>query len=511
MSTKSVIVAVLLIGLGIVFGVVLVSSFKGVDVSFAGADVAIGSSEERLKPDPSLIALNGAMHDISKAVTPAVVYIETKSTVKPNEQGDEGWFHRFFGPDFEMPREERGAGSGVILSSDGYILTNNHVVADADDDGIEVILFDNRRFTDAVVVGRDEYTDLAVIKIGAENLAVPRIGNSDEVEVGHVVFAIGNPLGLTSTMTQGIVSALGRQLRIVAGQSPYGIENFIQTDAAVNPGNSGGALVNIYGEVIGINTAIATTNQRFQGYSFAIPSNLAKKVANDIIKYGSVRRGYIGVSIQTVDARTAKAVGFDKPKGVFVQEVNPGSGGEDAGLQSGDIILSVDGREVNTANELQTIVGGKSPGDVVTLSVFRTESKKTITKKVTLKARPDEGESAVRAREGTESPKPKEKPKVETVDVKDLGLRLRDVDGNLEKTYEVKGGAYVESVEPGSEAFMRGLAKKDIIVGVGDQNVESAQDFAKVIAQMKTGDAVLLRVKTEEKRTRYIAIEIPKR
>ena len=510
MSTKSVVVAVLLIGLGIVFGVVLVSSFKGVDVSFAGTDVTIGSSEAPIRPDQALVSLNTAMHTISKEVTPSVVYIETKSTVKAEEGDDKGWFHRFFGPDFQMPREQRGAGSGVILTAEGYILTNNHVVEDADEDGIEVTLNDNRRFSDAVVVGRDPFTDIAVIKINADDLPVPHLGDSDNLEVGHIVFAIGNPLGLTSTMTQGIVSALGRQLRIVAGgQSPYGIENFIQTDAAVNPGNSGGALVNIYGEVIGINTAIATTNQRFQGYSFAIPSNLVKKVAGDIIKYGNVRRGYIGVSITTVDARMAKAVGFDKPKGVFIQEVNPGSGGEDAGLQSGDIILSIDGREVNTANELQTIVGSKSPGDEVALTLYRNDSKKTIKKNVTLKARPDEEQTPAVAQRDARTPKAE--PKVETVDISGLGLTLRDVDEKTKKSYEVKAGAYVESIQPGGEAMMRGLGQKDVIVAVGDQDVESAKQFARIIGSKDPGDAVLLRVKTADKRTRYVAVEIPKR
>lgn len=511
MSTKSVVVAVLLIGLGIIFGVVLVSSFKGVDVSFAGTDVTIGSSESPIKPDQALIALNSAMHTISKEVTPAVVYIETKSTVKPEEGDDQGWFHRFFGPDFKMPREQRGAGSGVILTSDGYILTNNHVVEDADEDGIEVTINDNRRFSDAVVVGRDPYTDLAVIKIDAEDLPVPRLGDSDQLEVGHIVFAIGNPLGLTSTMTQGIVSALGRQLRIIAAQTPYGIENFIQTDAAVNPGNSGGALVNIYGEVVGINTAIATTNQRFQGYSFAIPSNLAKKVAGDIIKYGSVRRGYIGVSISTVDDRMAKAVGFDKPKGVFIQDVNPGSGGEEAGLQSGDIILSVDGREVNTANELQTIVGSKSPGDAVMLSVYRKDSKKTLNKKVMLKARPDEAETRNLAEDGSSKREPKDEATVDKVEIAGLGLTLRNLDEKTKKAYELQGGALVESVTPGSEAFQRGLGAKDVIVSIGDEQVESAEQLSKIIRSKDPGDAVLLRVKTEDKRTRYIAVEVPKR
>ena len=209
------------------------------------------------------------------------------------------FFHRFFGPDFkfDMPKRgpEVGAGSGVIITANGYILTNNHVVANAKKNGIKVQLFDTREFK-AKLIGTDKYTDLAVIKIDADNLPVAALGNSDDVEVGHIVFAIGAPLGLKSTMTQGIVSALGRNIGIIG--DAYGIENFIQTDAAVNPGNSGGPLVNINGEVIGINSAIATTNARYQGYSFAIPLNLAKQVATDIIKYGKFRRGFLGVQIR---------------------------------------------------------------------------------------------------------------------------------------------------------------------------------------------------------------------
>ncbi len=213
--------------------------------------------------------------------------LRLKWNLVPTEGGDASdFFHRFFGPDFkfDMPKRspERGAGSGVIISENGYILTNNHVVSGAKKNGIKVQLSDTREFK-AKLIGTDKYTDLAVIKIDANNLSSAALGNSDEVEVGHIVFAIGAPLGLKSTMTEGIVSALGRQIGIINDESGYGIENFIQTDAAVNPGNSGGPLVDIQGQVIGINSAIATTNARYQGYSFAIPINLAKKVASDII------------------------------------------------------------------------------------------------------------------------------------------------------------------------------------------------------------------------------------
>ena len=281
-----------------------------------------------------------------------------------------------------------GAGSGVIITANGYILTNNHVVANAKKNGIKVQLFDTREFK-AKLIGTDKYTDLAVIKIDAENLPVATLGNSDDVEVGHIVFAIGAPLGLKSTMTQGIVSALGRNIGIIG--DAYGIENFIQTDAAVNPGNSGGPLVNINGEVIGINSAIATTNARYQGYSFAIPLNLAKQVATDIIKYGKFRRGFLGVQIRPVDAVYAKAAGLDKTKGVAVESVTKDQASDKAGIEYGDIILSVDGKEVNSPQELQTMIASIHPGSIVTLKIWR--DRKTIEKKVTLGSRDEEGET----------------------------------------------------------------------------------------------------------------------
>ena len=382
MSTKSVVAAVLLIALGIVFGVTLVSSFKGVDVSFAGEEAQLGAQQTQIKSSPTLRGLNDALRGIAKEITPTVVYIRVTTKPKANSREDGQFFFRFFGPDMkpQEPGPQLGAGSGVILTPDGYILTNNHVVDEADPDKIEVVMSDTRRYKATKLVGTDKYTDLAVIKIDAENLPVPKLGDSENVDVGHIVFAFGNPLGLTSTMTQGIVSAIGRgNLNIINDDQGYAIENFIQTDAAVNPGNSGGALVDVDGAVVGINTAIATTNQRYQGYSFAIPINLAKKVAGDIIKYGKVLRGYLGVIIQPVDATMAKANGLDKPQGVLVGEVREG-GAKDAGLKEGDIILSVDGKEVNASNQLQTLIAAKHPGDVVTLKLLR--DRKPMEKKV---------------------------------------------------------------------------------------------------------------------------------
>lgn len=506
MSTRSIITAVVLIGIGIVFGVILVSNFKGVDVSFAQDPVQIGSNGPAPKVNEVLRALNEAFHTVANDVTPSVVYITVKSSGR-RQEGPERFFH-FFGPEFRLENPpEIGAGSGVILTSDGYILTNNHVVDGADDDGIRVTLSDTRELKGRLI-GTDKYTDLAVVKIDAKNLPVPRLGNSDNLQVGHIVFAVGNPLGLTSTMTQGIVSALGRQINIIDDEGTgYGIENFIQTDAAVNPGNSGGPLIDISGSVVGINTAIATTNQRYQGYSFAIPVNLARKVASDIIQYGEVRRGFIGVSIQTVDAVTAKAQGLDKARGVIVQSVTPGSAGEEAGLKPLDIILSVDGKEVNTSQQLQTVIASKDPGQTVTLKVFR--EKKMIEKKVTLKLR--EEDRAVAATERRRGTSTNREPAAASATIEELGLTVRALDASRKKQLEVDQGVVVEKVEPFSAAASRGISPGDVILSVGNRAVGSPAEFKEAIAGMKPGEAAMLRVKNENRRVNYVAIQIPDR
>ena len=510
MTSKSVLVAVLLISLGIIFGVVLVSSFKGIDFSLAGENIKLGAKESTIKANPTLKSLNEAFHEIGKTVTPSVVYVEVEMESGSDEGGDASdFFHRFFGPDFkfDMPKRgpERGAGSGVLISDNGYILTNNHVVSGAKKNGIKVQLSDTREFK-AKLIGTDKFTDLAVIKIDANNLTAAALGNSDEVEVGHIVFAIGAPLGLKSTMTEGIVSALGRQIGIINDESGYGIENFIQTDAAVNPGNSGGPLVDIQGQVIGINSAIATTNARYQGYSFAIPINLAKKVASDIIETGKVRRGYIGVHIEAVDAITAKAAGLDKAQGVKVRDVNEKSAGEDAGLQSGDIILTVDGKEVNSPNALQTLVAGKSPGESITLKIWR--EKKEIEKKVTLKTREEDSSLAANEKEGENSSAENESSR-HRITIDALGMTVCSIDTRVKKEYKIDKGAFIESVNPGGIAQERGLLKGDVILAVGEKTIATPEEFKSSFDKLKSGDAVMLRVKGDDKKIRFVAVEIP--
>jgi serine protease Do len=316
--------------------------------------------------------------EVSEAVMPTVVHIKTIMNAKQDEsaqngqgqgQGGQNPFD-FFGSPFNMPQVPRGpqqaSGSGVIISTDGYIVTNNHVVADADN--IDVVLYDKRSYK-ADVIGRDPNTDMALIKINADGLQPIKIGNSDESKVGQWVLAVGNPFNLTSTVTAGIISAKGRNIQLLGGGAS--IESFIQTDAAVNPGNSGGALVNTKGELIGINTAIATQTGQYEGYSFAVPSNLMKKVINDFKEFGEVQRGFLGVAIKDIDSKIAEEKGLPKPEGVLVESINDNSAAEDAGIKKGDVILKIDDHAINSVSELQELIGTRRPGDHVKIALLR--------------------------------------------------------------------------------------------------------------------------------------------
>ena len=277
-------------------------------------------------------------------------------------------FQYFFGQRFQYEQQPRsGTGSGVIYTEDGYILTNNHVVEFADE--FQVTLHDNREFK-ARLVGRDESTDMAVIKIDSKDLPAIEIGNSDDVKVGEWVLAVGNPFDLTSTVTAGIISAKARDIDIIKGGRA--IESFIQTDAAVNPGNSGGALVDVEGRLIGINSAIATPTGVFAGYSFAIPVNLVKRIADDLIKYGTFKRAYLGVNIATMDSNVARELNIEYAKGVAVVEVADLQGSAAlAGILQKDIITQVNGKNVTTTSELMEYIGRSKVGETVDVSVIR--------------------------------------------------------------------------------------------------------------------------------------------
>ncbi|MGA7160672.1 MAG: Do family serine endopeptidase [Bacteroidota bacterium] len=502
---KSVLASLFLIVIGIIFGAVLVSNFDGVDLGLAqNKSVKLGADRNPVKPNSELKALNEAFVGVAKEATPSVVSIVV--TTKAKKPQDNEFFHFFPDFKFRMPEEEQtqGAGSGVIVTSDGYILTNNHVVQDADENGIEVVLSDTRRFK-AKLVGTDPLTDIGVVKIDANDLPVAMLGNSDELQVGQWAIAIGNPLALTSTVTAGIISYLGRNIQIIGDN--YGVENFIQTDAAINPGNSGGALVNIYGEVIGINTAIATTNARYQGYGFAIPINLAKTVTEDLILHGKVERGYIGVSISAVDATVAKAAGLEKIEGVLVQDLVEGGAAKDAGIKEGDIILSVDGKVVKAPNELQSIIAGRHPGEKVALQIWRDKS--AMEKSVVLKPRPDKSSVAANNEENeNEEATPEKVSKPVQFDA--LGFSVTKVDPKIKKERKVESDIIVSNVKRYSEADDRQIQEGDIIVEADRKEISSVPEFEKLVKSKKPGDALMLRVKSSNGASRFIAVQIPK-
>ncbi|PZX59161.1 Do/DeqQ family serine protease [Algoriphagus ratkowskyi] len=327
----------------------------------------------------------------AEAVVPAVVHVRSEMTYSGSSRGRRDPIKEYFGI---PPREEQGGsgqerpsvmstGSGVIISPDGYIVTNNHVVENAT--RLLISLDNNKRYV-AKVIGTDPTTDLALLKIDAEGLPFVRFGDSDMTKIGEWVLAVGNPFDLNSTVTAGIISAKARNIGILRNvEDNLSVEAFLQTDAVVNPGNSGGALVNLAGELIGINTAIASKTGTFNGYSFAVPSTLVKKVMDDLMKYGTAQRALLGVGILDVSQELAEGLGVDFPveQGVYVSQVNKNSGGEEAGLKAGDIIVSVDGRVTNNVANLQEMVARKRPGDKVDVEYIR--GGKTIKTNATLK------------------------------------------------------------------------------------------------------------------------------
>ena len=302
-----------------------------------------------------------------------VVHIKTeyqqKNDIYDNYFGfNDPFFQQFFGNPYQnmKPQTLQAAGSGVIISNDGYIVTNNHVVQDAS--LIEVTLNDKRTF-EAKIVGTDPTTDIALIKIDAKDLPSITFGNSDSVKVGEWVLAVGNPFNLTSTVTAGIISAKGRNINILGGGTA--IESFIQTDAAVNPGNSGGALVNTRGQLIGINAAIASNTGSYTGYSFAIPVNIVSKVIDDLLKYGEVQRAFLGAEFVELDSKLAKEKNIDEMKGVYVNEIEDGGAADVAGIKNGDVITAIDNTVVNNAAEAQELIGRHHPGDKISITFQR--------------------------------------------------------------------------------------------------------------------------------------------
>ncbi|QOI98951.1 MAG: trypsin-like peptidase domain-containing protein [Flammeovirgaceae bacterium] len=357
----------------------------------------------------------------------------------------------------------RSSGSGVIITDDGYIVTNNHVVEDATN--IEVVLNNNQRFY-AKVVGTDPSTDLALLKVRAKNLPFIRYGNSDNVRPGEWVLAIGNPFDLTSTVTAGIVSAKARNIGVLRDRNNLQIESFIQTDAAVNPGNSGGALVNLNGDLIGINTAIATSTGQYAGYSFAIPVSLVKKVMDDLLEYGQVQRGLLGVQIENVDATIAEQLNLGTSQGVLVRRVNRGSAAEESGIIEGDVITAIDDHQVNSVSELQEWVARKRPGKAVTVTFIRSGK----TAQVSARLKDNSGKEGVQVKDIPDTAE---------------GLMLEDVPLNELARLNLEGGVLVTAAEG---KWREAGVQRGFVIGFLDKvPVDNVQDFNRMLQYKKGG------------------------
>ena len=495
MSKKSVLIGAILVFVAVGFGAAMIIGFHGLK---ANPQLDFKTTPPIANVNPTVKGFNDAFVEISKQVTPSIVFIDVTGEAKKNEEKNNNNFDFFFGPDSKMDQQPiHGSGSGVVISKDGYIMTNNHVVKDASEKGIKVVLMDKREFQ-AKLIGTDPNTDIAIIKIEADNLTVASVGNSDNVQVGEWVLAIGNPLGLNNTVTAGIVSSLGRNIRL--DNNSYAINNFIQTDAVINPGNSGGALVDINGYVIGINAAIQTTNGYYQGYGFAIPINLAKNVAQDLIKYGKVERGYIGVQIKDIDDQEAKAFGLDKARGVMVQNIVKGGAGEEAGIKPGDIILKIDNKEVNAANELQTIIGSHKPGESVSIIIWRDKSEKNIS--VTLKPKTDDQVVS------NNNKKDETKSDLQSKKFEKVGITVENIDANIKSKYDVSEGVIISEVNQYSQAFERGLRAGFVITEANQQKISNVDDLNSIIGSKSTGDLIVLKVVLSNKEIRMVVIKV---
>lgn len=397
--------------------------------------------------------------DFTQAATnalDAVVHIKTEYY----NESEDPLYNFFFGRP-SITQILKGSGSGVIISKDGYIVTNNHVIENASD--ITVIL-NNKDEYKAKLIGTDPTSDIALLKIDADSLKAIPIGNSDDLSIGQWVLAIGNPFNLTSTVTAGIVSAKARNINI--NNSKYAIESFIQTDAAVNPGNSGGALINTKGELVGINTAIASPTGTFTGYSFAIPSNIVKKVVNDLIQYGEVHRAFLGVSVTEITNDVVKQYGLPNNDGVLISNVVPDGAADKAGIKEGDVILKIGDKEISQVPQLIEQISLHRPGDKVTLTIRRKKKIQTINVTLTNE------NGATKAN------------KVQKTDI--YGATFRDLTPEELKKYKIDNGVKVENVMAG-KFLSAGIKKGYIITKINDKPVHSAKEAKQILSNIKGG------------------------
>ena len=413
----------------------------------------------------------------SKMTVPAVVTIKNYQDRSAQRMPDQDMFDFFFGNPFggNQQRQQQppknmpsGLGSGVIISPDGYIISNNHVVAGANK--LEVVLSNKKSYI-ATLVGTDPNTDISLLKIEEKGLPYLNFANSDMVEVGQWVLAVGNPLGLNSTVTAGIVSAKGRSIDILSQQSRTPIESFIQTDAAINPGNSGGALVNVNGDLIGINTAIQSKTGYYEGYGFAVPSNLARKIVEDIKKFGLVQRGFLGiVSLDLSNDMQVAAYNQKEKKnlkagdGIYVTEVTGNSGAEDAGIRTGDIITKIDGTNIGSFADLSFAIGSRRPGDKVIVTYIRNGKPNTVT--VTLKDQ--KGGTSSRSKEDL------------TVSEK-IGSEFEPLSDRVKTNYGLESGVLAKNVAEDGEMDKIGVVDNFIVMEINGKPVNSQKDVEKIL------------------------------
>lgn len=493
-SNWKVLVLIALLSSAVTLGAYNLLGFNKRDVVFT--ESSSGSPLSRLA---SLTgnAPTGAPGDFSYAAesaTPTVVHIRTTMTRTVRQQQMPDIFREFFGDEFGgqgqgggRPRREQGqaSGSGVIISKDGYIVTNNHVVQDADE--VEVIMTDKRSFK-AKVIGTDPLTDLAVVKIEATNLPSITLGDSDGLKLGEWVLAVGYPLDLESTVTAGIVSAKGRGIGILSrnqqpqqpGAKPVDtpIESFIQTDAAINPGNSGGALVNLRGELVGINSAIASATGYYSGYGFAVPVSLVKKVTADLVKFGNVQRGYIGILPRELDSKVAQEVNAKVGRGIYVESVTDNGAAKAAGIQKGDVIVKMEGQPLDSDAQMREIVGRRRPGDVLNVTINRGGTEREV--KLELRNR-NGGRDVIKKEELASST------------MKALGGEFANLSDKERQTLGISGGIgiRVTKILDGKLAETE-IEEGFIITKANGKNVKSVKDLETIVGNVKEGEGLLL-------------------
>ncbi len=488
-----------------------------------------------IKYDPTALPANTPSYaPVVERVAPSVVTISTSKTVGKgapsgpaagNPLFNDPTFRRFFGipdgddeqgaapvpPNNKRPRNRNtpsapnsdgsnngtakgskrqplGLGSGVIVSPDGYILTNNHVVEGADD--IDVTIGEAQHIYKATKIGVDPSTDIAVIKIEGKDLPAVTIADSDKLRSGDIVIAVGNPFGLTQSATMGVVSAVGR-----GGMGIIDYENFIQTDASINMGNSGGALVDFQGRLVGINTAIFSRSGGNQGIGFAVPSNLARNVMESLLKTGKVQRGFLGVGLQPLTDDLVKAFNLKNDEGVLIAEVQPKSPAEKAGVQTGDVVVAVDKKPVKSSRELQLLIGAMAPGAKVELKLFREGQEKTVN--IDLAERPNKGLVAENSKEESSDP-----------DVLD-GVTVADIDADNRKELnlpENAKGVVITQVDPDSPSAAAGLQKGDVVLEINREKITNSKQAVDMSEKLKKEKKVLLRVQSRNA-TRYVVIE----